>query len=235
MDGVAQRHRPAKVPRDLAHVAVLRDGGHFEHGRNLELGGAVFGVLFQQFAQDHLAHAGGAQVEPLVGKVVEQVAQALVALPGAAQRRLGVKVNVAKDALQFLLVRLLNLFQGDIDNLAQVIGVALLVERLKVTACGQFELFVAQRPPDALLVAAVALQQLFVAVAPDIGDVLDEEHDEDIVLVFGRVNGAAKGVAGPPEDVVDFGLVDGVHWVTSLVVVSASEAKYSCSSRWIKM
>jgi hypothetical protein len=46
-------------------------------------------------------------------------------------------------------------------------------------------------------------------ITPDIGDVLDEEHDEDVVLVFGRIDGAAEGVTGFPEDVVDLLLGDG--------------------------
>ena len=58
------------------------------------------------------------------------------------------------------------------------------------------------------LVAAVLLQQLLIVVAPHVGDVLDEEHHQDIVLVLGRVHRAAEGVTRAPEDLVDFVLVD---------------------------
>ena len=88
----------------------------------------------------------------------------------------------------------------------------------EAAVCGQLEVLVAQRPRDALLVAAVAMHQLLVAVAPLVGDAFDEEHDEDIVLVLGGVNSAAKSVACSPEDVVDFVLVDWVHSVFLVTV-----------------
>jgi hypothetical protein len=47
-------------------------------------------------------------------------------------------------------------------------------------------------------------------ILPHVGDVLDEEHNQDVVFVFGGVYGAAKGVAGFPQDAVDFFLGDTV-------------------------
>ena len=41
-----------------------------------------------------------------------------------------------------------------------------------------------------------------------IGDVLDEEHDQDVVLILAGVDGAAKRIAGFPQYSVDLVLVD---------------------------
>jgi hypothetical protein len=68
---------------------------------------------------------------------------------------------------------------------------------------------VAQLALNAGIVVAVLLAQLGGVVAPDVADVFEEEHDEDVVFVLGGVNGTAEGVTRFPEDAVDFVLVDG--------------------------
>ena len=45
-------------------------------------------------------------------------------------------------------------------------------------------------------------------VQPDVRYVLQEQHHQDVILVFGRVHGAAERVTGFPEDAVDFVLKD---------------------------
>ncbi len=63
---------------------------------------------------------------------------------------------------------------------------------------------------DAPAVVAAALLVVIVVILPDVGDVLDEEHDQDVVLVLGGVDGAAKGVAGFPKDGVDLVLANAI-------------------------
>jgi hypothetical protein len=48
-------------------------------------------------------------------------------------------------------------------------------------------------------------------VDPNIGNVLHEQHHQDVVLVLGWVDSAAKGITRPPEDGVDFVLIDDGH------------------------
>jgi hypothetical protein len=47
-------------------------------------------------------------------------------------------------------------------------------------------------------------------VQPDVGNVLDEEHDQDVVLLLAGIDGAPEGVARFPKDGVDFVLVDAI-------------------------
>jgi hypothetical protein len=48
-----------------------------------------------------------------------------------------------------------------------------------------------------------------VAVAVLVGDVLDEQHEEDIVLVLAGIHAAAQFVAGGPEGGIEVGFLDG--------------------------
>ena len=193
-------------------------------GRGVELAGLLArarGELADQelvgVADDvPVADAGGPQVELGVGEVVQQVLQALVALFGAPQRGLGVEVDVAEDAFQLLLVGVLDGFQRHVDDFAQVGRVALGVERGEIGAFGQLKLLETHAPADARLVVAELRPVGVVVVAPYVGDVLDEQHHQDVVLVLGRVHRAAKGVARPPQDGVDLVLADlTVQWIVS--------------------
>ena len=75
------------------------------------------------------ALAGGLGLE-----VVDQVAETSVALLRLAEVRLAVEVDVAEDSVELHLVRLLDLFESDVDQLTDVRLVALAVERLEVAS-----------------------------------------------------------------------------------------------------
>lgn len=72
--------------------------------------------------------------------------------------------------------------QGDVDLLAQVVGTALLVERVVIRPGRQHKLFARHAPADALVIVAVLLPVLLVVVAPHVRDVLEEEHHQSVVL-----------------------------------------------------
>ena len=48
-----------------------------------------------------------------------------------------------------------------------------------------------------------------VAVAVFVGDVLDEQHEQDVVLVLAGIHAAAQFIAGGPEGGVEVGFLDG--------------------------
>lgn len=52
-----------------------------------------------------------------------------------------------------------------------------------------------------------ALSIVVVVILPDIADVLEEQHGEDEVFVGVRADGAAEGIAGSPQRLVDVVLV----------------------------
>src|SRR5690606_11383438 len=186
-------------------------GGGVELARFLAgAGGEVGDEVLVGVADDVLvADAAGAQVELGVGEVLEQHLQARVSLAGLAEVGFAVEVDVAEDALQLGLVGVLDLLQGLVDELSEVGLVALLLEVVVARALGEDEAFALEAAADALVVVAVALLELGVVLGPDVGDVLEEEHDEQVVLVLAGVDGAAEGVAGAPEDCIDFILAHG--------------------------
>ena len=47
------------------------------------------------------------------------------------------------------------------------------------------------------------------AVAVLVGDVLDEQHEQDVVLVLAGIHAAAQFIAGCPEGGVEVGFLDG--------------------------
>src|SRR5690606_8636978 len=53
-------------------------------------------------------------------------------------------------------------------------------------------------------------------------DVLDEQHEQHVVLVLGGVHAAAQGVAAGPDGGIEFGFLDGHAWF--LWRYSASQA-----------
>jgi len=64
---------------------------------------------------------------------------------------------------------------------------------------------------DQLRVVAVLLLVFVVMVLPDIGQVFEKQHGQDIVLVDAGIDGAAEGVAGVPDGLIDFALVHVRH------------------------
>ncbi len=58
-------------------------------------------------------------------------------------------------------------------------------------------------------VVAVLLLVSIVVVLPHIRDVFQKEHRQYIVFVDGRIDGAAKDIAGFPDGAIDDGLFEG--------------------------
>jgi hypothetical protein len=56
---------------------------------------------------------------------------------------------------------------------------------------------------NAHLIALILLLVALLLIFPEIAHVLDEEHDQDIVLVLCGIECAPEGVASPPGDIVD--------------------------------
>ena len=48
-----------------------------------------------------------------------------------------------------------------------------------------------------------------VVVAVFVGDVFDEQHEQDVVLVLAGIHAAAQFIAGGPEGGVEIGFLDG--------------------------
>ena len=189
--------------------------------RGVELAGLLAGARRESVDQELVGIADdialtdprGAQIETRIGEVLQQILEEAVALPGIAEQRLGVEVDVAKDVGQLGLVGQFDLLQGDVDQLAQVGRLTLAVEVVEAALGRQNEPLACQLALDAGLVVAELALVLCVMVLPDIRDVLHEQHDEQIVLVVAGIDGAAKGIAGTPEDSVDLVLLDlAGHW-----------------------
>ena len=165
-------------------------------------------------------------------EILQQLLEAAVAVLGLAEIGLAVEVDVAEDAFQLGLVLLFDGVQGDVDQLADIGRVALFVEavvigqepvlhlaRLMVLqlGIGEDEALALQPAADARVVVAVLLAVLFEVVVPEVGDVFQEQHHQDVVLVLRRIDNAPEGVACGPRRVVDVLLVDlSVHLLYSL-------------------
>ena len=65
------------------------------------------------------------------------------------------------------------------------------------------------------------------AVAVFVGDVLDEQHEQDVVLVLAGIHAAAQFVAGGPEGGVEVGFLDG-HGVTTLPLANPVHHALGC-------
>ncbi len=160
--------------------------------------------------------AAGAHVQARIVEIGEQVLQSDIALFGLSQGGFGVEADVAEHSFQLRYVFFFNSHQSLIDDLAQVGCIALFVKGVIVRAFGEHKAFPAHAPEKAFFVLAVLGFVLVVVVSPHVRDIFDEQHHQDIVLVFGGIDRTAEGVAGFPEDVVDFVLGDVrriVHWL----------------------
>src|SRR5690606_22717408 len=94
------------------------------------IGPEAFDEVDVSVADDVFGDPGGAQVE--LGEIFQQGLQAAVAVLGLAEVGLAVEVNVAEDALELGLVRVLDVIEHNVDQLADVGLVAALVQRVEV-------------------------------------------------------------------------------------------------------
>jgi hypothetical protein len=187
-------------------------GDQFGDGaRREELAGLLAGVRREALDQEDvgladrvLAHV--AQVEGGLREILEQVAQPSVPVPRLAEIGLGIEADVAENAFQLRVVRLLDRLHDLVDQLPDVIAVAPFVEAVEIAEKGfddgavlvaQLELLQLEPLPiepaaDAQIadlgrIALVFRDELLVVLAPDVADVFEEQESED-VLVLGRVD-----------------------------------------------
>ena len=123
----------------------------------------------------------------------------------------GVEADVLEHVAQLRDVGVFDGVQGLVDALAVARLDARRMKRIESSRLGgstKRSLFSSSsmRPGSA---SPYCLLVVVVVVLPDIGDVLQEQHRQDVVLVDARIDGAAKGVAGGPDGRVDAVLADG--------------------------
>jgi hypothetical protein len=108
-----------------------------------------------------------------------------VALLGLAELALGVEVHLTEYAFELGLVGLLDLFERDVDALADVGVVALGVEAVEIATGREEEALAREAAADARVVAfATSAEDTCLAVIfDDVADVFQEQHHEDVVLV----------------------------------------------------
>jgi hypothetical protein len=119
----------------------------------------------------------------------------------------GVEIDVAENPGEFAVVVVFNRGQGGVDDLADVVRIALRVQFAEARAFGQHEPVPFEAAQDAFFIIAEFAFERIVMFLPGVRDVFQEQHDQQVVFVFAGVDGASEGVAGFPEHAVDFGLV----------------------------
>ena len=72
----------------------------------------------------------------------------------------------------------------------------------------ELEAFTFEGAGEADLIVAVFLDQLGAVRLMRVGDILEEQHHQDVVLILGRIDRSAEGVAGLPGSRVDLVLGD---------------------------
>jgi hypothetical protein len=98
--------------------------------------------------------------------------------------------------------------EGHVDLAADIGVVAQGVECGKIATRWNDEALAGELTVNAFGIALVFQFQLGSAVGVNIGEIFKKEEDEDVILVFTRLDGASKSVTGTPDEAVNFGLVD---------------------------
>ena len=150
------------------------------------------------FPNDAAGHPGWPQVEGGLREILEEVLQTAVAVLRPAEIRFRVEGDVAEDPLELGAVSILDVLQYDVDQFADVGFVALLVELPEARPLRHHEALGLEAATDAGLVAAVPLPVGLDVVVPEVRDVIQEQHHEDVVFVLAGVDDALEGFAGVP-------------------------------------
>lgn len=148
--------------------------------------------------------------EPVLIEVVDELPQFLIRKPGFAH--LPVKVDVPEHALQFIGVLPLQGPQRHIELVAHIL-VHFIPDVGPPRLLGHEEDLAAKRlivsPHLCLLAAAAFCDVLFyknvVALLKHIGDTLQKEHAEDVLLEFGGIHLTAEDIDGDVEMALELG------------------------------
>src|SRR4030095_10956279 len=95
---------------------------------------------------------------------------------------------------------------------------------MEVRAVRHNEPLARQPPLHPLCVALELLIEFLALVLPHVGQVFEEQHHKDVVLVLRRVYRATKGVARAPRHIIDFVLGDCFHGFQRGLIVSLALA-----------
>jgi hypothetical protein len=121
------------------------------------------------------------QLKPGVVEIFKQVLQPPVPLLGLTQCRLGVEIDVAKHVFELCLVGILDLFEGHVDEFADVWGISMSVEIIEIALLRDDESLTGKCTFNSLLISLVLLEILPLLVIPHVAQ---EQHREDVVLIF---------------------------------------------------
>src|SRR5207248_6287091 len=140
----------------------------------------------------------GAQIQTRVREILEEMLEPKVALPGLVEVSLTVEVDVAEHAFQLGFVRVFDFLQGDVNPLADVRLSAHRVQVLEVALFRQYEPLTYHCSLDALFISGISLGVFVQLFRAKIGEVLYEQHYEDVILVLRRVDRSAECVTRTP-------------------------------------
>ena len=212
--GGADQQRAGPTGRVAYRVARLGCGEPGEQsgngGRRIEFPGLLAGVRREArdeveitLADDIFGNLRRTKVEGRVCEILEEVDEAAVAVLHPSEVGFRVEVDVAENAFELRTVRVLDLLQGDVDQLANIRFSTPFVQIVETRTVGQDEALAFQPATDPALVIPVTLPKTLHAVVPQVRDVLEEQHHEDVVLVLTGIDDAPEGVAGGPGGLVD--------------------------------
>ena len=213
-----QRTRPAGGVADAgSRLALGEPGQQGRHlGRREELARLLARLAGKGGDEVHVGIAYDVVVLEVrlvqreLAEIGEQIFQPGILLLGLAQ--IGrIETDVAEDAAavfaaHLLAVGILEVGQRHVDELANVVGRAVLVEVVERTGLGHHEALVTHGTGRPLPVALVALQIFGILGFVDIADILQEEHRQHIILILAGVDDASKGIAGFPDYPIDLRL-----------------------------
>jgi hypothetical protein len=160
------------------------------------------------------------QVELFVAEVYEEIFE-----PGIPVFRLAQLVAVEVDvpeygrpvlAAELFAVGFFKIDQGRIDELPDIGIVPVFEKGIERRIFRDDEPLVLHRILRAFGIPVVFFQMFVMLVPIYVAHVFDEQHREDVILVFARVDDPAKRAAGVPDDLVQFFLRnDGSHGTMS--------------------
>ncbi len=175
--------------------------------RGIKLAGLFTGAGRKSFNQilinitDNVHIAIVVRLEIKCRKIFQQILEAVVALAGLAQVGFAVEIDVAKYIVQFGLIGIFNIFEHRIDRLPDIAVVSVSIKIIKGCFLTDNKALASHGPFDSHLVSTIFFLKLGQFVFSNIAEVFHEQHRQDIVFIHGRIDDAAKGVAGPPDHI----------------------------------